>query len=65
MFAASRHVRPEDLDGVVRISSDLGQHVAWLRHDLERFDGVYLHEVGPNQRRFLEAFGREVLPALR
>ena len=65
VFAASRHVRPEDLDGVVRISSDVGRHADWIRRDLERFDAVYLHEVGPNQRRFIDAFGREVLPAVR
>jgi coenzyme F420-dependent glucose-6-phosphate dehydrogenase len=64
--AAATHVTPEDLDGAVRISSDLGRHVEWLRGDLERgFDGLYLHEVGPEQERFVEVFGREVLPRLR
>jgi hypothetical protein len=29
------------------------------------FEALYLHEVGPEQERFVEAFGREVLPALR
>ena len=29
------------------------------------FAGLYLHEVGPDQERFIETFGREVLPALR
>jgi hypothetical protein len=29
------------------------------------FRGLYLHEVGPEQERFVEVFGREVLPALR
>ena len=63
--AAATHVTPEDLDGAVRISSDLGRHVEWLRGDLERgFDGLYLHEVGPEQERFVEVFGREVLPRL-
>ena len=63
---AATHVTPEDLDGSVRISSDLGRHVEWLRGDLERgFDGLYLHEVGPEQERFVETFGREVLPRLR
>ena len=63
---AATHVTPEDLDGAVRISSDLGRHVEWLRGDLERgFDGLYLHEVGPEQERFVETFGREVLPRLR
>ena len=63
---AARHVRPEDLDAAVRISSDLDRHVAWLRRDLDRgFDALYLHEVGPAQERFIEVFGREVLPRLR
>jgi coenzyme F420-dependent glucose-6-phosphate dehydrogenase len=63
---AATHVTPEDLDGAVRISSDLGRHVEWLRGDLERgFDGLYLHEVGPEQERFVETFGHKVLPRLR
>jgi probable non-F420 flavinoid oxidoreductase len=63
---AATHVTPEDVDGAVRISADLGRHVEWLRGDIERgFDGLYLHEVGPEQERFVEAFGREVLPRLR
>jgi coenzyme F420-dependent glucose-6-phosphate dehydrogenase len=64
--AAAMHVTPDDLDGAVRISSDLGRHVEWLQRDAERgFDGLFLHEVGPEQERFVEAFGREVLPRLR
>jgi probable non-F420 flavinoid oxidoreductase len=64
--AAAQHVTPEDLDGAVRISADLDRHVAWLRADLERgFDGLFLHEVGPEQERFVEIFGRQVLPRLR
>ena len=64
--AAAQHVTPDDLDGAVRISSDPGRHVEWLRGDLERgFDGLYLHEVGPEQERFVETFGREVLSRLR
>ena len=64
--AAAQHVTPDDLDGAVRISADPGQHVEWLRGDLERgFEGLYLHEVGPEQERFVKAFGSEVLPHLR
>jgi alkanesulfonate monooxygenase SsuD/methylene tetrahydromethanopterin reductase-like flavin-dependent oxidoreductase (luciferase family) len=63
---AAQHVRPEDMDASVRISADPAQHVEWLRGDLQRgFEGLYLHEVGPEQERFIETFGREVLPALR
>jgi len=66
MTAAAATVRPEDLDAAVRISSDAGRHVEWLRRDLERgFDALYLHEVGPEQERFVEAFARDVLPRLR
>ena len=63
---AATHVTPNDLGGAVRISSDLDRHVEWLRGDLARgFDALYLHEVGPEQERFLEAFARAVLPELR
>jgi hypothetical protein len=64
--AAATHATPDDLDGAVRISSDVGRHVEWLHRDLERgFDALYLHEVGPEQERFIETFGAEVLPRLR
>ena len=66
MEAAATHVRREDLDAAVRISSDPARHVEWLRADLARgFDALYLHEVGPAQERFVETFGREVLPHIR
>jgi probable non-F420 flavinoid oxidoreductase len=66
MAAAAEHVRPEDMDRVVRISSDPARHVEWLRRDIERgFEALYLHEVGPDQERFIEVFGRDVLPQLR
>ena len=66
MVAAASHVRPEDMDAVVRISSDPGRHAEWLRRDIERgFERLYLHEVGREQERFIESFGRDVLPQLR
>jgi len=58
-------VRREEMDSVLRISSSLQRHVDWLSRDLERFDALYVHEVGANQRRFIDAFGTHVLPALR
>jgi hypothetical protein len=62
---AATHVRPEDMRGVVLVSADLGQHAAWIRELAEiGFDAVYLHHVGQEQRRFIEAFGEHVLPAL-
>jgi probable non-F420 flavinoid oxidoreductase len=64
--AAAKGVRPEDMDAAVRISSDPGRHVEWIRKDFARgFDHVYLHEVGPHQQRFIDVFGRDVLPRAR
>jgi len=63
---AATHVRPEDMHGPVLISSDLERHVAWLRELAELgFDAIYLHHVGQEQRRFIEAFGERVLPGLK
>ncbi|HEV7300663.1 MAG TPA: TIGR03885 family FMN-dependent LLM class oxidoreductase [Tepidisphaeraceae bacterium] len=66
LAAAAEHVRPEDMDKSVRISSDLDRHAEWIRNDFARgFDAIYLHEVGPEQERFIETFGREVLRRVR
>jgi probable non-F420 flavinoid oxidoreductase len=63
--AAARFVRPEDLDGAVRVSASLDRHVGWLREDLEMgFDHLYLHNVNLEQHAFIEAFGERVLPSL-
>jgi len=63
--AATRFVRPEDLDDSVRISADLSRHIDWIAEDLGLgFEEIYLHNVGQNQRAFIEAFGEKVLPAL-
>lgn len=64
--AAARFVRPEDMDRFVRISADPARHLAWLHEYLELgFEQLYLHNVGRDQRGFVEAFGRHVLPELR
>ncbi|TFV91730.1 TIGR03885 family FMN-dependent LLM class oxidoreductase [Blastococcus sp. CT_GayMR20] len=62
---ASAHVTPDDVAKVVRVSSDLGQHAAWIDEYVELgFDDIYLHHVGQEQRGFLDAFGEHVLPQL-
>jgi probable non-F420 flavinoid oxidoreductase len=62
---AARHVRPEDVRAAVLVSSDLGRHAGWIAELAELgFDAVYLHHVGREQQRFIEAFGEHVLPAL-
>jgi probable non-F420 flavinoid oxidoreductase len=62
---ASAHVTPADVAKVVRVSSDLGQHAAWIAEYADLgFDDIYLHQVGPEQQHFLDAFGEHVLPQL-
>ena len=63
---ATRFVRPEDMRESVLISSDPGQHAAWLNEFIELgFEELQLHQVGRNQHTFVDAFGATVLPQLR
>jgi probable non-F420 flavinoid oxidoreductase len=63
---ATRFVKPEDMRQSVLISSDPGQHAAWLNEYIELgFDELQLHQVGRNQHTFIDAFGAKVLPQLR
>lgn len=61
----ARLVRPEDFQGRMLISSDPEAHRQQIQRFLDLgFDQVYLHNVGRNQERWIEVFGREVLPRL-
>lgn len=63
--AAAEFVRPDDVLESVLTSADLGRHIGWLSDFTELgFDGLFLHHVGQQQDRFIEAFGDQVLPAL-
>lgn len=63
--AAGKHVRPEDLTDMIRISNSLQQHVDWISQDIEAgFSQIVLHNIGTNQDEFIEAFGQHVLPRL-
>jgi len=56
---------PEDLEGRIRMSSDIGRHIAWLEEDVAfGFEEIYVHQVGRDQAGFLRAFGERVLPAI-
>jgi len=63
--AAATFVRPDDVRESVLVSADLAQHAAWLAQ-LQEVEpaGVFLHHVGQEQERFIEAFGDKVLPQL-
>jgi G6PDH family F420-dependent oxidoreductase len=58
-------VRPEDFQGRMLISSDPDAHYREIRKFLDLgFDRVFLHNVGRNQREWIEVFGKQVLPKL-
>ncbi len=63
-FAAmARLVRPEDFAGRMVISADPDVHRAAIQRYADLgFDRIYLHNVGRNQRDWVEVFGRDVLP---
>ncbi|MCC6791863.1 MAG: TIGR03885 family FMN-dependent LLM class oxidoreductase [Thermomicrobiales bacterium] len=63
--AVAQYVRPDEMDRSVHISADLARHLDWLRGYVELgISKLFLHNVGPNQEQFIEAFGARVLPAL-
>jgi G6PDH family F420-dependent oxidoreductase len=58
-------VRPEDFEGRMLISSDPDAHRAELQTFLDLgVDRIYVHNVGRNQREWIDVFGRDVLPKL-
>lgn len=64
--AMAKIVRPENFEGRVFMSPDLGEHAAHIQHYINLgFTEVYVHNVGRNQEEFISGYGREVLPALR
>ena len=58
-------VRPEDFEGRMVISADPDVHRAEIQKYVDLgFDRIYLHNVGRNQREWIETFGADVLPKL-
>ena len=61
----ARLVRVEDFQGRMLVSEDPEAHRVNIQRYLDLgFDRVYLHNVGPNQRDWIDVFGRDVLPKL-
>jgi hypothetical protein len=59
-------VRPEHFTNRCEVSSSLAAQTENIQHYVDMgFDEIHLHNVGRNQKEFIEAFGREVLPNLR
>jgi coenzyme F420-dependent glucose-6-phosphate dehydrogenase len=63
--AAAEFVKPEDLNNMIRISSDLQEHIHWIRQDMSLgFERIILHNVNREQELFIREFGNRVLPDL-
>jgi coenzyme F420-dependent glucose-6-phosphate dehydrogenase len=63
---ATRAVTATQVASTIRVSSDLGKHATWLNEYAELgVDAVFCLNVGKNQREFVEAFARAVLPGLK
>jgi hypothetical protein len=61
----ARLVRPEDFEGRMVVSADADVHRAAIQKHLDLgFDRIYLHNVGRNQRDWVDVFARDVLPGL-
>jgi len=65
-FAAmAKLVREEDFEGRMVISSDPDEHRDYIQKFVDLgFDRIYLHNVGRNQREWIDVFGEQVLPRL-
>jgi coenzyme F420-dependent glucose-6-phosphate dehydrogenase len=66
-FAAmARLVRPEHFTNRCEVGADLSKQTENIQHYIDMgFDEIHLHNVGRNQKEFIDVFGREVLPNLR
>ena len=64
--AMAKLVRPEHFMGRVLMTADLDEHREHIQHFVDLgFTEVYVHNVGRNQREFIQAYGREVIQAIR
>jgi probable non-F420 flavinoid oxidoreductase len=63
---ASAHATPDDVASQIRVSSDIEQHIAWLRADQALgFSRIYLHNVAREQQeQFIGVCAGRVRPAL-
>jgi G6PDH family F420-dependent oxidoreductase len=59
-------VRPEDVAEKVTCGPDPDRHASAVQEFVDAgYDHVYVHQIGPEQERFLEFYAQEVLPRLR
>jgi len=64
--AMMKLVRPENFKGRVLMTSDLDKHREHIQHFIDLgFTEVYIHNVGRNQREFIQTYGKEVIPNIK
>ncbi|MEO6395855.1 MAG: LLM class flavin-dependent oxidoreductase [Devosia sp.] len=63
---ASKSVGEDEIRQSLAVSADWRRHLDWIAalFDLEPAE-IHLHQIGRNQRDFIETFGAHVLPELR
>jgi G6PDH family F420-dependent oxidoreductase len=63
--AMAKLVKPEHYKNRVLLTPDLSEHAALVQHYIDLgFSEIYVHNVGRNQEAFIDAYGKEVIPAL-
>lgn len=64
--ALAKHVQPNEVSKMVRISSSVQKHTDWIMQDMELgFEKIILHNVNRNQEKFITDFGDKVLPEVK
>jgi alkanesulfonate monooxygenase SsuD/methylene tetrahydromethanopterin reductase-like flavin-dependent oxidoreductase (luciferase family) len=64
--AMGEFVTPDEMKDMVRMSSNLQQHIDWIKKDMELgYEKIILHNVNREQELFINEFGEKVLPKLQ
>jgi coenzyme F420-dependent glucose-6-phosphate dehydrogenase len=59
-------VKPEDYKNRMIISPDMDEHRAQIQQFIDLgFDEIHVHNVGRNQKEFIEVFGKQVIAKLK
>jgi alkanesulfonate monooxygenase SsuD/methylene tetrahydromethanopterin reductase-like flavin-dependent oxidoreductase (luciferase family) len=66
-FAAmANQVTVENFKNRVLMSADPDEHLEHIQHYVDLgFDEIYVHNVGRNQKEFIQTYGERVIPKLR
>jgi G6PDH family F420-dependent oxidoreductase len=63
--AMAKLVRPENFKNRVLTTANLDKHVEYLQHFIDLgFGEIYVHNVNRDQEKFIEAYGKHVIPNL-